>query len=138
MKLFILSAIMCFCAVFCCSCTTYAIGEDGNEYEALSKREIAHLVEISRAALQERLNKGIITRQEYYDAMHNEPMVRIDYRGDRFGTATITWRTRGRKLEFWYDENITSETIPMCSFSVGIIPPQERRVQPDKSIRTGR
>ena len=133
-----LSVVMLLSVFFCCSCATYETGEDGNSYKALTTRQKERLVIISRGSLTGRLEDGIITRQEYYDAMHNEPMVRIDYRGDRYGTATVTWRTRGRQLEFRYDEDLTAEIIEKCSFAISIIPPQERRIQPDKSIRSGR
>ena len=133
-----LSVVMLLSVFFCCSCATYETGEDGNSYKALTARQKERLVIISRGSLTGRLEDGIITRQEYYDAMHNEPMVRIDYRGDRYGTATVTWRTRGRQLEFRYDEDLTAEIIEKCSFAISISPPQERRIQPDKSIRSGR
>ena len=138
MRFVVFSALMLCCTLFCCSCATYVTGEDGQSYKALTRSQKEHLVIISRGSLTERLRSGIITRQEYYDAMHNEPMVRIDYRGDRYGTATITWRTRGRILEFRYEEDLTADIIEKCTFSTGIIPPHERRIQPDKSIRTGR
>ncbi len=138
MRIAALSMMMLLGVFFCCSCATYETGEDGKSYKALTAAQKEHLVIISRGSLTERLESGIITRQEYYDAMHNEPMMRIDYRGDRYGTATLTWRTRGRLLEFRYDEDLTAEIIEKCSFSIGIIPPHERHIQPDKSIRTGR
>ena len=118
-----------------CSCATKVAGTDGNMYEPLSRKQIDHLIIISRAALKTNLDKRIITRTEYRDAIQSEPMVKIDYRGDRFGTARVTWRTRGRQLEFRYDDDLTQEIIPKCSFSTYIIPAHERRIQPDKSIQ---
>ena len=123
-----------FAMLLLCSCATGVKGADGNTYQALSKSQIDHLVIISRASLKNNLNKNIISRIEYQDAMRYDPSVRIDYRGDRFGTARIIWRTRGRQLEFRYDDDLTAEVIPKCSFSTYIIPAHERRIQPDKSI----
>ncbi|MBO5668039.1 MAG: hypothetical protein J6S43_02840 [Lentisphaeria bacterium] len=114
-------------------CTSTVI-VDGVEYQALSKSQINHLVVISRAALQENLKKELITRQEYRYAMRNEPSVRVQYRGDRFGTATVSWRTGERLLEFRYDEDLTGEIIPKCSFATSFIPERERGIRPDKSL----
>ena len=138
MKNIALLIFTAFCVLGCCSCATYVTTEDGSRYKALSRSQIEHLVTISRASLHDSLTKGMITRVEYYDAIHSEPMVRVDYRGDRFGTATVSWRTRGRLLEFRYEDDLTAKIIQKCLFSTSIIPPQERRIQPDKSIRTGR
>lgn len=114
-------------------CVSHVTMPDGNEYRALSRSEINRLILISRLSLKDNLDKKLITRKEYTDAMRNEPTVRIDYRGDRFGTATITWRTRDRKLEFYYHDDLTAEVLP-CSFATSFIPPEERSIAPDKSI----
>ena len=125
-----LAAIMLFCG-----CSTTVI-QDGVAYEALSKKEIAHLVLISRASLKDSLQKKLISRAEYRFALRNEPSVRIQYRGDRFGTASILWRTPVRVLEFRYDENLTDEIIRKCSFSTYSVPEHERGgIKPDKSIK---
>lgn len=114
-------------------CAVYVTGYDGNEYKALSEKQIRHLVHISRVSLKKNLSKKIISPGEYRDAMNMQPEIRIDYRGDRYGTANISWRTRGRKLEFLYHDDLTAEVLP-CSFATSVIPPQERRIMPDKSI----
>ncbi|MBE6357219.1 MAG: hypothetical protein E7058_08940 [Lentisphaerae bacterium] len=116
-------------------CATRVV-QDGISYEALSKKEIAHLVLISRASLKNSLQKKLISRAEYRFALRNEPSVRIQYRGDRFGTASILWRTPVRVLEFRYDEDLTDEIIRKCSFSTYSVPKHERgEIKPDKSIK---
>lgn len=120
--------------VFLCGCTALVTMPDGTSYEALSNSEISRLVMISRLSLKENLQKKLITKAEYYDAMRKDPTVKIDYRGDRFGTATVTWRTRHRKLEFFYHDDLTAEVMP-CSFATSFIPPEERLIAPDKSIQ---
>ena len=99
------------------SCAAKVAGSDGNMYQPLSKKQQDRLVIISRAALKSNLDKKIITYTEYRDAMNTPPSIKINYRGDRFGTARITWRTRGRQLEFSYDEDLTAEIIPKTTFS---------------------
>lgn len=116
------------------SCAAKVAGSDGNMYQPLSKKQQDRLVIISRAALKSNLDKKIITYTEYRDAMNTPPSIKINYRGDRFGTARITWRTRGRQLEFSYDEDLTAEIIPKTTFSTYVIPAHERRIQPDKSL----
>ena len=130
------SVLFALCAVlFLCSCATYVTGTDGNLYEALSESEIDDLINISRKALNTNYKKHMITRNEYRDAMRLQPTVKVEYRGDKYGTATVIWRTSGRKLEFKYHDYLTDEVIPRCSFSTSYIPDEERRIQPDLSLQ---
>lgn len=127
--------LVCAMALFlCCSCARYVTGADGNEYEALSDGEIEHLIIISRKAMVDNLKKKLVTQREFDDVMRLQPIVKVDYRGDKYGTATVIWRTRGRKLEFQYHDYLTEEVIPRCSFSTSFIPASERRIQPDLSL----
>ncbi|MBE6378743.1 MAG: hypothetical protein E7051_08010 [Lentisphaerae bacterium] len=116
------------------SCATYVTGSDGNQYEALTEKEIDRLIIISRKAMPENLKKRLVSKREYEDVMRTLPTVKIDYRGDKYGTATVIWRTRGRKVEFQYHDFLTDEIIPRCSFSTSYIPDEERRIQPDYSL----
>ena len=131
--LFLISTL--FTLLFISGCATTVTGRDGNTYEALSKNQIKHLILISRASLADSRKKGMISKNEHYDALHNEPQVKIDYTGDKFGMAKIIWFTRERKLEFTYEDDLTEEIIRKCSFSTSFIPPEHRKIQPDKSIR---
>ena len=123
-----------FLTVIFCSCATYVTTSDGETFEALSKKDKARLVAISRRSLEDSLRKRMVTQIEYNDAMKLSPEIKVDYRGDKFGTATVTWMTRGRKLEFRFDEDLTQEIIVKSSFATSYIAPSERGVQPDKSI----
>jgi hypothetical protein len=116
------------------SCATYVTGTDGGKYEALTQKEINHLIIISRKAMPENLKKRLVSKREYDDVMRIVPTVKIEYRGDKYGTATVIWRTRGRKIEFQYHDYLTDEIIPRCSFSTSYIPDEERRLQPDYSL----
>ena len=116
------------------SCATYVTGSDGNQYEALTEKEIDRLIIISRKAMPENLKKRLVSKREYEDVMRTLPTVKIDYRGDKYGTATVIWRTRGRKVEFQYHDFLTDEISPRCSFSTSYIPDEERRIQPDYSL----
>ena len=122
-------------AVMLSSCATYVTGSEGGTYEALTEKEINHLIIISRKAMPENLKKRLVTKREYNDVMRLEPTVKIVYRGDQYGTATVIWRTGGRKVEFTYHDYLTDEIIPRCSFSTSYIPDEERRVQPDYSLQ---
>ena len=113
-------------------CTTY-VEVDGRRYAELSGRQKENLVSIARRSLVKHTKKGIITLVESEHAVKNDPEVRIQYRGDRFGSATVLWRTPGRQIEFHFEDDLTAE-IPVCSMAVRPIMPSERRIQPDKSI----
>ena len=135
MKNILRLSVLVFCIFLLSGCAGKVEGVDGMMYTPLSKSQIRHLVIISRASLKESLNKKRISRIEYRDAMKTEPMVKIEYRGDRFGTAYVSWRTRERLIEFRYEDDISAKIIPKCAFITSVIPPHERNIQPDKSIR---
>lgn len=113
-------------------CTTY-VEVDGKRYAALSEREKQSLIDLSRRTLFKHLRKNLVTRAECEYANHHDPEFRVTYRGDRYGSAVLIWRTSGRQLEFHYEDDLTAE-IPVCSFATMEIPDHERRIQPDKSI----
>ena len=113
-------------------CATY-VEVDGNRYKALSGSQQEYLVQVSRHSLSRQLKKGLVTRAECNYVMRNQPEIRIQYRGDRYGSAVISWRTPGRLLEFHYEDDLTVQ-YPVCSFAVRPLQPTERGVQPDKSI----
>ena len=132
MRCFAALSALLIAAVFC-GCASYVTVGD-RRYRTLSRGQIDRLVLISRASLKESLRKKMITKPEYDEAMHRDPEVRIDYRGDEFGTAEITWRTGGRRLQFYYMDDLTEEIIKKCAFAISDIPEQERRIVPDKSV----
>ena len=113
-------------------CATY-VEVDGKRYMELSDSQKEHLVETSRLTLVKHSKKGLITMAERDHALKNEPEFRIQYRGDRFGSAVILWRTPGRLIEFHFEDDLAAR-IPVCSMAIRPILPAERRIQPDKSI----
>lgn len=115
-------------------CATKVTGEDGRKYQPLSASEVQRLVNISRISLKNSLKRRIISRSEYQFMLKNEPGIRITYRGDRFGTAIISWQTTSRVLEFRYEDDLSATVIAGCSFSTYEIPEHERGIMPDKSI----
>lgn len=133
MKIMYMAAGLLLAVVFC-SCAAYVTTNDGMVYEALDDSEKARLVAIARKSLEDSLRKKMITSIEFNDAMKLAPEIKINYRGDKFGTAVVTWMTRGRRLEFRFDEDLTEDIIVKTSFSTSYIAPSERGVQPDKSI----
>lgn len=113
-------------------CTTY-VDVDGERYAALSSSQRKNLIDISRRSLAKHVKKGLITMIESDYAQRHEPEFRVQYRGDRFGSAVVLWRTPGRLIEFHFEDDLTAE-IPICSMAIRPILPSERRIQPDKSI----
>lgn len=129
-KLFLLLPLLFFIA----GCTTYVEEAGGKRYAALSDSQKEYLIAVSRKTLYKHLGKRLVTRVECDYALHNPPEFRVIYRGDRYGSAVILWRTPGRLLEFHYEDDLSAK-YPVCSFATRNIPPEERRIQPDKSIR---
>ena len=113
-------------------CTTY-VEVDGKRYAALTDRQKEYLIAVSRKTLDKHLGKRLVTKVECDYARRNPPEFRVTYRGDRYGSAVILWRTPGRLLEFHYEDDLTAK-YPVCSFATRVIPREERRIQPDKSI----
>ena len=118
--------------LFCAGCATY-VEVDGERYAELSRRQKQYLIDVSRQTLVKHLARRLITRAECDYALKNEPNFRVSYRGDRYGSAVIMWRTPGRLLEFHYEDDLTAR-YPVCSLAMRDIPASERRIQPDKSI----
>ena len=120
-------------ALLLAGCASY-VEVDGKRYRKLSDSEVQRLVDISRASLSSSLKKRIISRQEYREAMREEPQIRIVYRGDAYGDAYLIWRTSGRQLEFRYHDDLRDTVITRTSFSVSNIPDEDRRIVPDRSV----
>lgn len=122
-----------FLTLFLAGCAAYVETSDGRKYAALTDRQKDYLIDVSRQTLVKHLRRRLISRAECDFALKNPPEIRVDYRGDRYGSAVIFWRTPGRLLEFHYEDDLTVR-FPVCSFAVRDILPEERRIQPDKSI----
>lgn len=118
--------------LFLGGCTTY-VEVNGERYAALSSSQKIRLTGVCREALKKNLAKNIITRREYEFCRKNDPVIKVRYRGDYFGSAWVIWHTPERLLEFLFEGDLTAEK-PLCAFSIGHIPESERRIQPDKSI----
>ena len=111
--------------------------ENGNTYRALSSGDKERLIEICRLTLIKHQakyqKKQLVTAEECLFVRRNEPEIQVKYRGDRFGTAKISWYCGKRKLEFIFHDDLTAK-IPVCQFAITDIPPHQRRIRPDKSI----
>ena len=127
-RILLLAALL----VLISGCATY-VESDGNRYAALSESQQKYLVTVSRQTLVKYSKKGVVSKNESEYAKRHAPEIRIKYRGDRYGSAVVMWRTPGRQLEFHFEDDLTAR-YPVCHFAIRDIPPQERRIQPDKSI----
>ncbi|MBR7155339.1 MAG: hypothetical protein IKD22_00750 [Lentisphaeria bacterium] len=127
--LLILAAL---CTLIFARCSTMTTDFIGRPCVALTETETARLVAIARAGIKKNSSKGIVTKSEAAFVIRNRPQVRIQYRGDKFGTAYITWRTKKRILEMRFDYDLTA-TLPTCALTIADAPDDKSRM-PDKSL----
>ena len=83
--------------------------------------------------MKNNVKKGVVSAAEAAFAERNEPNVDIRYRGDRYGTAFITWRTRTRVIGLRFDNELDAD-IPSCSLAISTVP-DAVSILPDKSIK---
>ena len=130
-KIFLLPAVV-MCAAIFSGCNTITTDIDGRPCVALTETETARLVAIARAGIKKNSAKGIVTKSEAAFVIRKRPAVRILYRGDKFGTAYVTWRTSKRILEMRFDYDLTAK-LPTCALTIADAP-DAKSLMPDKSI----
>ena len=75
----------------------------GNEtYDALSPREEAELIELAAYYLKKN-SPAVISREEAEQISRLQPVLKIDYYGDRQGRAGVTWRLKKRIVQVSFD-----------------------------------
>jgi hypothetical protein len=132
MSKLILLPLIAMCAAMFSGCNTITTDIDGRPCVALTESETARLVAIARAGIKKNSAKGIVTKSEAAFVIRNRPQVRIQYRGDKFGTAFVTWRPRKRILEMRFDYDLTAK-LPTCALTIADAP-DAKSLMPDKSI----
>ncbi len=75
---------------------------DGEYYAMLDEREERELVMLARDTLVRSAGK-IISKEEADEVRRREPELKIDYRGDCFGDAVVSWDLKNIKLEVVYE-----------------------------------
>ena len=83
--------------------------------------------------MKNNVKKGVVSAAEAAFAERNEPNVDIRYRGDCYGTAFITWRTRTRVVGLRFDNELDAD-IPSCSLTTSTVP-DAVSILPNKSIK---
>jgi len=83
--------------------------------------------------MKNNVKKGMVSAAEAAFAEKNEPNVEIRYRGDRYGTAFITWRTRTRVIGLRFDNELDAD-MPSCALAISTVP-DAVSILPDKSIK---
>ena len=75
---------------------------NGKSYATLNEREERELVMLARETLI-RNAKKLMAQDEVEEIRRREPEIRIDYRGDCFGDAVVSWDLKRIKLEVVYE-----------------------------------
>ena len=84
---------------------------DGQRYDMLNDREVAEIVAFARATLEHNSPK-LVRSSELVEIKSKAPEVRINYRGDCYGDATVIWDLADRKYEVVVDGEL-NETSPL-------------------------
>ena len=84
---------------------------DGQHYDMLNEREVAEIVAFARATLEHNSPK-LVRPAELVEIKAREPELRINYRGDCYGDATVIWDLADRKYEVVVDGQL-NETSPL-------------------------
>ena len=93
-----------------------ATTSDGRKCRALSDKQLSYLVAMARNALKSD-KKNNISAGDLRIINTTAPDINIEYRGDCFGTAIISWETPTRKLGMWFDRQLDLR-IPQCAMIV--------------------
>ena len=84
---------------------------NGQHYDMLNDEEIAGIIAFARAALEHNSPK-LVRPAELAEIKVREPELRINYRGDCYGDATVIWDLADRKYEVVVD-GVLNETSPL-------------------------
>ena len=84
---------------------------DGQHYDMLNEREVAEIVAFARATLEHNSPK-LVRPAELAEIKAREPELKINYRGDCYGDATVIWDLADRKYEVVVD-GVLNETSPL-------------------------
>ena len=84
---------------------------NGQHYDMLNDEEIAGIIAFARAALEHNSPK-LVRPAELAEIKAREPELRINYRGDCYGDATVIWDLADRKYEVVVD-GVLNETSPL-------------------------
>ncbi len=84
---------------------------NGQHYDMLNERETAEIVAFARAALEHNSPK-LVRPSELGEIKKLDPELKINYRGDCYGDATVIWDLADRKYEVVVD-GVLNETSPL-------------------------
>ena len=84
---------------------------NGQHYDMLNERETAEIVAFARAALEHNSPK-LVRPSELVEIKKLDPELKINYRGDCYGDATVIWDLADRKYEVIVDGRL-NETSPL-------------------------
>lgn len=102
------------------------------ECRGLTASQVRHLVTLSRAAMMRNHKAQNISPRELKRMLKTAPAVKINYRGDAYGTAFITWRLGTKIIGLRFDGELDAE-LPSMSLMTTTAPDADS-ILPDKSI----
>lgn len=114
--LLFLSAVIIMAISSGCVSNT-ATTTDGRVCEALSDDQVNYLVVMTRNAVKKNGKKHNISDRELAFIMRAKPDIQVKYRGDRFGTMTISWETPHHIIGMRFDDHLDAH-FPQCALMV--------------------
>lgn len=80
---------------------------DGERFAALTQEEQKFLVRIARLSLKH--SPKAISKEELAVVQKNDPAVELEYTGDKFGKALVTWQLPKRKLTVIFEGELAGD-----------------------------
>ena len=108
----ILSALIILSGFGCVSRT--AVTTDGRKCRALPDSQIEYLTVMTRNAIIKNAAKHQISAKELNQIRNTPPDLKIQYRGDCFGTLYLTWETPFRVVGMRFEDHLDVR-IPQCA-----------------------
>jgi len=89
-------------------CANY-VEVNGVKYKTLTDSQRRELVYRARLALYK--NTKLVPKSDYVFIAGNEPEMKIDYAGDRLGTAKLTWKLPKRHYTIVFDGHLGTDQM---------------------------
>jgi hypothetical protein len=115
MKILLFLAAIIITAISSGCVSSTAITTDGRECKALSDDQITYLVVMTRNAVKKNAKKHHISDRELAFIVRTKPDIQIKYRGDCFGTMSITWETPYHIVGMRFEDYLDAR-FPQCAF----------------------
>ncbi len=117
MKILLSLAAIIITAISSGCVSNTAVTTDGRECKALSDDQITYLVVMTRNAVKKNAKKHNISDRELAFVLRTQPEIEVQYRGDCFGTMSITWETPYHIVGMRFEDYLDAH-FPQCALMI--------------------